>query len=149
MSWRQVWARLEFLLPADARPRPRDVGIISMQPAGSSDAMSSLVGRSCKFTPSGKPIGAGLSASTLQAVESSAADVCADGGGWQEKLDVSSLVASGKPLVYVSVGANKGYSIAAVLQLYGNASFTNKDWLHEMYRFLAHRRELATSRDLP
>ena len=44
-----------------------------------------------------------------------------------------------KPLVFLNVGANKGFAVAAMMQRFTlNAGFTNADWLTEMGEYLMH-----------
>lgn len=44
------------------------------------------------------------------------------------------------PMVYVNVGVNKGYNVAAMARIFANASFTGKDWLQKMRAHMqAHR----------
>ena len=61
-------------------------------------------------------------------------NVCA-GDFWLQELDVP-LTHSSKPFVYVNVGANKGYNIAAMLQIFGNATFSNEHWHSELLHYV-------------
>ena len=46
-------------------------------------------------------------------------------------------------LLYINVGVNKGYNVAAMSQLFRNASFTNADW-HKSMREYIHSHGLET-----
>ena len=61
--------------------------------------------------------------------------ICDSGANWLEVM-TQRMAASSRSLVYINIGANKGYNIAEITRMWGGMNISNAEWYEEMQHFM-------------